>query len=618
MGARSYKVGSIYREERTRTAKTQMGRHVQSRSRKIMVKTSKRQKKVERTRKIILIRTKVKLDYKNSKCVDRVYAVLAPLFGMTHQEEEMRLKEADSPVDIPGSRLHIHNVGQRDRNRNQSATRDKLPDSGVIHCSTQWANNYVTSSNTTTFTTPTSGKEHLTNNGSNFNNNITASFQQQQHRSSYSTSSEFLSESSPDDSLGDFEDGQQSSSSLDVSPQGDEYRCFSHEELSDSDSLSDDGNCRGPLTTTGGRGIVNPNYPGFQHLAHQLHPSDSDETEEEGDSRSNNNYNNNNNNNNNNNGDDDVDDSVESKIDSVNHLDSVENFQKAFYDKPKFNIPVEPELECCCGAVSEINAVVPDVEKDLNVNIPESENTVVEESVTEKIVINSEEHENSVESECKVLVNNMAAISLAGNNIGTPPVADPQQINTAKMSDAFLSGAKEDLLAKGAADDSTIRNKCDEVMRDLDAVNQCDNDCNALKSGGDSNRVIEEWEEKENKSVEKFSKEEQTTSEKEKDEDSVVPRKKEKMEINYSVKKSRSNSCSSNVELQPAPSPVQQPQQEQGGAVVRRREFGPRGGRDLVLANRRSVPAAARDKKRSSTEILGTYCKLPYTLNSIN
>ncbi|PSN41167.1 hypothetical protein C0J52_16115 [Blattella germanica] len=35
-----------------------------------MVKTCKRQKKVERTRKIILIRTKEKLDYKSSKCVE--------------------------------------------------------------------------------------------------------------------------------------------------------------------------------------------------------------------------------------------------------------------------------------------------------------------------------------------------------------------------------------------------------------------------------------------------------------------------------------------------------------------------------------------------------------------
>jgi hypothetical protein len=70
-----------------------------------------------------------------------------------------------------------------------------------VLCSTQWANNYVTPPNTS----PTAGKEiqHVMYKGSNFNN-ITASFQQQ-HRSSYSTSSEFLSESSPDDSLGDFE-----------------------------------------------------------------------------------------------------------------------------------------------------------------------------------------------------------------------------------------------------------------------------------------------------------------------------------------------------------------------------------------------------------------------------
>ena len=74
-----------------------------------------------------------------------------------------------------------------------------------VLCSTQWANNYVTSPNTSTCTSPTAGKEihHLTYNGSNFNN-ITTSFQQQ-HRFSYSTSPEFLSESSPDDSLGDFE-----------------------------------------------------------------------------------------------------------------------------------------------------------------------------------------------------------------------------------------------------------------------------------------------------------------------------------------------------------------------------------------------------------------------------
>lgn len=211
-------------------------------------------------------------------------------------------------------------------------------------------------------------------------------------------------------------DGQQSSSSLDVSPQGDEYRCFSHEELSDSDSLSDDGNCRGSR----GRGIVNPNYPGFQHLAHELHASDEDSEDEDDDDDNNN---------------------------SVNHLGSAGS--KAFYDKPKFNIPADAADA-----------------KDLN-----------------------------------VVVSSMAALALAG--------------------DAYLSGAKEDLLA--------------------------------ADSEGE----------------EKFSKEEREKEE--------VPRKKEKMDINLSVK------------------------EEVPG--VRRRDAAHR---EHVLANRRSVPGAARDKKRSSAEILGT------------
>jgi len=290
--------------------------------------------------------------------------------------------------------------------------------------------------------------------------------------------------------------------------------------------------------------------------------------------------NNNNNNNNNNNGDDieDSDNVIESKIDSVNHLDSVENFQKAFYDKPKFNIPVDSESDIYYVGGSDSVA-----EKHLNVHLPGSDGIVTEESV--KIVINTEEPENSSESDSKVLVSNMAAVALTSNNLGTPQIADPQQITSGKMSDAFLSGAKEDLLGKGTADES-MKNRCEEVMRGR---------CDTLNMG-DSNRVVEEWEEQE-KATEKFSKEEQTASEKEK-EDSVVPRKKEKMEINYSVKKS----CTTKMEPS---APVLQQQDQQAGAVVRRRDFGPRAGKDHLLANRRSVPTAARDKKRSSTEILG-------------
>ncbi|KAL0273901.1 UNVERIFIED_CONTAM: hypothetical protein PYX00_006468 [Menopon gallinae] len=130
--------------------------------------------------------------------------------------------------------------------------------------------------------------------------------------------------SSPeDDSYGDYEG--QSSSSLDVSPQGDEYHCFSQEEITDSD-FSDDGN-RYP-----NRGIVNPNYPGFQEFANDLEDSSDDEI------GSNINNINNNNNNNNNNGNVEI-------SESVNHLDSVENFQKAFYDKPKFDIGEDAKPE---------------------------------------------------------------------------------------------------------------------------------------------------------------------------------------------------------------------------------------------------------------------------------
>ena len=46
IGARSYNVGSVYGEEKPRATKTQMGRHTDSRSRKTVVMTSKRQKKM--------------------------------------------------------------------------------------------------------------------------------------------------------------------------------------------------------------------------------------------------------------------------------------------------------------------------------------------------------------------------------------------------------------------------------------------------------------------------------------------------------------------------------------------------------------------------------------------
>ncbi|XP_070163947.1 schwannomin-interacting protein 1 homolog isoform X2 [Polyergus mexicanus] len=105
----------------------------------------------------------------------------------------------------------------------------------------------------------------------------------------------------------------------------------------------------------GCRGIVNPNYPGFQHLAPSL-LSDTDLTEDERDSCSDypslygvhhrevvqengNEYNNN------------VDD------DSINHLCGQRNDRKIFYEKPKFNIQTVTSL---------YESVVPPSEKCIN------------------------------------------------------------------------------------------------------------------------------------------------------------------------------------------------------------------------------------------------------------
>jgi len=259
-------------------------------------------------------------------------------------------------------------------------------------------------------------------------------------------------------------------------------------------------------------------------------------------------------------------------IDSVNHLDSVENFQKDFYDKPKFNIPADSDLDCYCVGERDCISVVPLDRKGLNVHLPESD--ILPKDLAE-FVINTEEPENSAGIEREILVTNMAAIAVTGNTIATSPGVDPHEINCSKMSDAFLSDAKEDLLGCGTAEEGSVRIKRQDVMNGLDCVGLCAVGYNS-RNMEDSNRVVEEWE-KETTTIEKLSKEEQTASEKEKDDDSVVPRKKEKMEINYSIKKNRSNSCTSKMDLQ---------QQEHlaAGAIVRRQ--GSRAGQETFGACR--------------------------------
>lgn len=123
---------------------------------------------------------------------------------------------------------------------------------------------------------------------------------------------------------------------------------------------------------------MNPNYPGFQHLAHTLDysikaSSDTDFTDDDLEyefptaklNLDANNINNNNNNNNNNSED------IEYKIDSVNRLDSVENIQKVFYDKPVFNIPNEYDSSKHNNCNSNLNGSI----LNLNQNCVEDSET---------------------------------------------------------------------------------------------------------------------------------------------------------------------------------------------------------------------------------------------------
>ncbi|XP_031343872.1 uncharacterized protein PF11_0213 isoform X2 [Photinus pyralis] len=267
----------------------------------------------------------------------------------------MRLKAADAPFSVRnGNDLDILNSPKRlntiqNSNITSTLTLSNINSNGIT-TTTQTADinttfNNVNTEDTVQWCNPALVQEReLANNAKNRahfninNNTLAASLR----ATRYGTASSLYSESSPDDSLLDYEDVHQSNSSIDASPQ-DEDRGF---DISDSESLSDEGNLN-TRETLQRRGIVNPNYPGFQHLAHTLDytiktSSDTDFTDDDFDYDSSttkltaeeNNINNNN-------------EDVEYKIDSVNRLDSVENIQKVFYDKPVFNIPLNLKGENC-------------------------------------------------------------------------------------------------------------------------------------------------------------------------------------------------------------------------------------------------------------------------------
>ncbi|KAK4879728.1 hypothetical protein RN001_007874, partial [Aquatica leii] len=264
-------------------------------------------------------------------------------------ERIMRLRSMDGPLSLHnGNDSDILNSPKRINTiQNSNITTSNLAinniNSNEITTTTQTADintfNNVNTEDTVQWCNPALTQEReLINNAKNraqfnINNTLAASLR----GSRYGTASSLCSESSPDDSLLDYEEAHQSGSSIDASPQ-DEDRGF---DISDSESLSDEGNLN-TRETLQRRGIVNPNYPGFQHLAHTLDytiktSSDTDFTDDDFEYESStvkldsddNNINNNN------------EENVEYKIDSVNRLDSVENIQKVFYDKSVFNIPLQ-------------------------------------------------------------------------------------------------------------------------------------------------------------------------------------------------------------------------------------------------------------------------------------
>lgn len=497
---------------------------------------------------------------------------------------------------------------------------------------------------------------------------------------------------------------------MDTSPQ-DEDRGF---DLSDSESLSDDGNLSGDNNHIQRRGIVNPNYPGFQHLAHTLDYtikacSDTDFTDDDLDLDQDttklntcdvNNINNNNNN-----------EDIEYKIDSVNRLDSVENIQKVFYDKPKLNIPLEfdPEKRNNCldlteeasgsniGSDEDLEGNIlqdSDPESNENLNVAENVKLNITESVSCTDIIGDFGKEierefgrivgRGIEQELEEAVEKLSVASdlspsaLKYNiepNAGEPfektgqilvqtvdilePVIVKQEVHSpttpmvlkaeedfeptilkqelvkemvdikvarvtstealtlkmnqpltttaevihlkenlkTKVADAFLSEAREPI-PDASVEKQLFSQKEEKTKINAENAEKMEIETESIKKHDkprrDSNREMEEQKvetKMEIEGTEKFCKEDKTKDDVEKDEDSAVPRKKEKIDINY-VKKRRDSS------------------QQIGSLItIPRRELGGRNRENL--ANRRSVPAA-REKKRTSPEILGKHIMFLY------
>lgn len=433
-----------------------------------------------------------------------------------------------------------------------------------------------------------------------------------------------------------FSEAHQSCSSVDISPQ-DEDRDF---DISDSESLSEEGNLSNQVSTLQHRrGIVNPNYPGFQHLAHTLDygiraPSDTDFEDDDLEcetltARLNEEANNINNNNN---------DTEYDQIDGVNRLDSVENIQKIFYEKSVFNIPLEDNLPSNENNSSEGSAnsiqsssdddSEPRVTPNIEFNIKADEAAIrlgdrAEEAPERITIVNkvtnlqgkeyavacvlTEEGEELLEPVIEPpptedLQEAVEKISLSNDlppsatehttqpNIEQPLVLNDAEVVKQNMATLLQPPGKiteprmkiklaDDVAYKMNVPDAFLSNVRENIPPVHPKLFTPNNDIDMMLERRDSNRNEEEGP---HEDLEKFCKEDKTKDEQEKDEDSAVPRKKEKVETNC-VKKRR------DYNLQ-TPSLI----------TIPRREMG----RNRDGLNRRSMPAM-REKKRAQPESFG-------------
>lgn len=387
---------------------------------------------------------------------------------------------------------------------------------------------------------------------------------------------------------------------------------------------------RGP-TTLQRRGIVNPNYPGFQHLAHTLDysikaSSDTDFTDDDFECESLNTAKTDVNNINNNNVED-TDYPID-HIDSVNRLDSVENIQKVFYDKPVFNIQEEcgnrsdsetsgnsnqtsdEDTEISVAQKVDLNIkteeelvknitenIIGDFEKEVEQEFGrislENQNEIskLENAVVQELEETIEKLNEALNAQSPIKYNIEANLQEPLNQLSSKLEPQPVVLNdteTIKLTNMPL--LTENLVETRQSEKSVIMKSkiCDAFLSNgQESIEE-----NFFKFKKDSNRELEEIEYQIKKlksekirldEIEKFNKEDITKDYKEKDEDSAVPRKKEK--IDYYVKKRKDYN-------------------QQFGSLITfpRREFG----RNRDVLNRRSVPMA-REKKRASPEVLGEF-----------